>query len=472
MPFLPSAAREFAQVSLGDLRLERRAQSLASTLSRHPSASFPCALGNEATLEAFYRFVGNDSVSPDALLSPHQSRSFSRAAARGGPVVVLHDTSEFKYEGEAAREGMGRHGDTHSFFGHYALAVGEGEAPVVHGVVGSEAYVIHSRRWFLATAEQQLLELYRGSERWASLAQRVRRDAPEEVDLIHVMDREGDDYAVWVDLLEQGDDFVIRSLHNRREEGGEERLDALLGHEDFVVSRSVPLSRRGRRAPPRSQKSNPPRDRRIARLSLRAREVEVSPPHRLAAIGESSAVVSVVEVVELKPPDGEKPVHWRIVSTLPCDTAEQVVRIVDLYRKRWLIEEFFKALKTGCAAEKRQARSLWTMLNVIALLVPIAWRLLVLRNLAHHAPSSPLSQALDAVELEVLRHLDDRGKLGDNPELRDGLLAIAAIGGHKKSNGEPGWLVLGRGLERLLDTAVGWRAAIQALAGGGTAADL
>jgi hypothetical protein len=397
MSLLPSAAHEFAQVPLGDLRLERRARSLVSSISRHPSASFPCALGNEAALEAFYRFVGNDSVSPDTLLSTHQQRSFSRAAASGGPVVVVHDTSEFQYEGESAREGMGRRGDTHSFFGHYALAVDEGEAPVVHGVVGSQAYVIHDRCWFLATGEQQLQSLFRGSERWASLVQQVRRDAAEDVDLIHVMDREGDDYALWMDLFEQGDDFVIRSVHNRQEEGGEERLDALLEREDFVVSRSVSLSRRGRKAPPRSQKSHPPRERRTARLSLRARQVEVSPPRALARIGEPSAVLSVVDVVELQPPEGEQPVHWRLVSTLPCESAEQLVRIVDIYRKRWLIEEFFKALKTGCAAEKRQARSLWTMLNAIALLVPIAWRLLALRSLARHAPTSPLSQLLDAV---------------------------------------------------------------------------
>ena len=55
-------------------------------------------------------------------------------------------------------------------------------------------------------------------------------------------------------------------------------------------------------------------------------------------------------------------------------------RPLDYYRSRWSIEEFFKALKTGCSYEKRQLESRHALLNALGILAPIAWQLLVLRQ--------------------------------------------------------------------------------------------
>ena len=93
----------------------------------------------------------------------------------------------------------------------------------------------------------------------------------------------------------------------------------------------------------------------------------------------------------------------RLLTTEPIDTVEQIVRIVDWYRTRWLIEEFFKALKTGCAYEKRQLESLPTLLVALALLAPIAWRLLLLRHLSREPPATAATVALTPRQLQVLR---------------------------------------------------------------------
>lgn len=52
--------------------------------------------------------------------------------------------------------------------------------------------------------------------------------------------------------------------------------------------------------------------------------------------------VNAVYVYETNPPEGEKPVEWILFTTEPIHTAEDVLRVVDLYRTRWMIEEFFK----------------------------------------------------------------------------------------------------------------------------------
>ncbi len=369
--------REFESINLGDERRDRRARQVVETISRRPAAGFPSAFDNEGDLEAFYRLVNNDAVEMSALQAPHRRESWRRAAGLGGAVLIAHDTSEFTYAGEVERKGLSRRGDTQSFHGHFALALAEGDAPVVHGVVGWSAHVIDDGVWYRATDDGDLFELLVGSERWSDLAAEVRREAPSGQQLIHVMDREADDYALWSNLVGQGDDFVIRAQHDRLLVDREGKLFESLEQTPFVISRQVVLSRRGKRRPPGSRRTHPPRDRRPAKLSIRASTVEVKRPVDVAPVGEPSMTLSVVEVVEIDPPQDVTPIHWMLLSTLPVTTAEEVCRIVDIYRKRWLIEEFFKALKTGGAAEKRQARSLWSLLNVVALLVPIAWRLLV-----------------------------------------------------------------------------------------------
>ncbi len=169
----------------------------------------------------------------------------------------------------------------------------------------------------------------------------------------------------------------------------------------------------------------------------------------------ASQEVNVVRVWEVDAPDGEKPVEWMLLTTEPIDSAAQVLQVVDWYRARWIIEEYFKALKTGCAYEKRQLEDIHALSNALALFAPIAWRLLVLRSEARVRPDQPASNVLPEDELEVLTHAA-RKPLPSNPTARDVFLAIAALGGHLKRNGDPGWLTLARGYEKLLSLTVGW----------------
>ncbi len=160
-------------------------------------------------------------------------------------------------------------------------------------------------------------------------------------------------------------------------------------------------------------------------------------------------------VREVDVADEVEPVEWTLMTTEPIDTPEQILSVVDSYRHRWKIEELFKALKTGCAYEKRQLGSYRTLVNALALLLPIAWSLLRLRTLADDEQKLPAATVLSSVELQVLHHVAEK-PLPKDPTLRQAMLAIARLGGHLKRNGEPGWLVLGRGYLKLLDLAQGF----------------
>src|SRR5882762_3222479 len=92
----------------------------------------------------------------------------------------------------------------------------------------------------------------------------------------------------------------------------------------------------------------------------------------------TSLSLQVVEVREVNPPENEIPIVWRIITTEPVDTEEQVAAVVDAYRQRWLVEEFFKAVKTGCRYEQLQLESLRALLIALSIEVAVAWRLLLL----------------------------------------------------------------------------------------------
>ena len=136
--------------------------------------------------------------------------------------------------------------------------------------------------------------------------------------------------------------------------------------------------------------------------------------------------------------------------------------MVDHYRSRWVIEEYFKALKTGCAFEKRQLCTLDGLLRALGIFVPMAWTLLTLRSLGRNEPTRDAREIFSDKQLHLLRVLltQRRRSLVAQPTTRDAMLGIAALGGHIKNNGDPGWMVLGRGFRRFYEAEEVWTLAI------------
>ncbi len=170
---------------------------------------------------------------------------------------------------------------------------------------------------------------------------------------------------------------------------------------------------------------------------------------------------NIVRVWELNPPRGEEPIDWLLMTSEPISTAEELAAVVDYYRGRWMIEEYFKALKSGCIFEKRQLESLHTLTVALGAFIPIAWRLLLVRAVARDAPKRKANSFLRGPELFLLAR---RARV--SPQRLTAAQAcaeIARMGGHLKSNGNPGWLVLSRGYQDLLLLARGWTEAMAAV---------
>ena len=166
-------------------------------------------------------------------------------------------------------------------------------------------------------------------------------------------------------------------------------------------------------------------------------------------------MLNLVEAVEEHPPKGEQGVSWLLLTSEPVDTSEQALQVVDWYRRRWLIEEYFKALKTGCRLEDRQMESMENMLRMLALIVPAAWRLLALRAVAEAAPETRWTYLLTPLEFRLLSRKLPKARLTNGSSVADCLAAIAKLGGHLPRNGRPGWQSLHAGWRRLQDLVEG-----------------
>lgn len=449
-------AAEFVGAQLGDERLNRRLERMADQLSETAAESFPKALADESQLEAAYRFFGNDRVKPEAVLEPHFASSAKRAAARPR-VLVIHDTTEFEFGGESEREGLGRLlRPGQGFFGHFSLAV---EATKTHAPLGLLALETIFRHGAAIPRRKRKKKHHLGeSARWVRGVEAAEAQLADSVRAIHLMDREGDSFSILTSLEEKSRDYVIRSNHDRVLAGVEEQthLRTVARGTAPVIEREVSLSYRPHIPGPKG-KRHPARDARVARLTFAATRVALPRTSTANGKGPKTMFVNVVHVLEPEPPRGDVPVEWFLLTSLPVATPKQITYVVDCYRARWMIEEYFKALKTGCQYERRQLTTSRRLLNALAVLAPTAWRLLLLRHLARHQPERPARDALTPSHLAVLRAVS-KTPLPRRPSVRDALLAVARLGGHVRANGEPGWLILARGFRDLLLLERGWSA--------------
>ena len=451
---------EFARAKLGDSRLSSRLGLIADAWAAAPGEGLPKSQRSEAALEGAYRFLSNRRVTPQGILKPHIEETVKRAA-KAPVALAIHDTTECSFGGDQ-RRGLGRVlGPGRGFYAHVALAVDEQSLQPL-GVLGLSTLVRSEPPPTKAGRKSYAYQTRdeKESNRWWETVASVQAVTAGRTKWIHVADREADCYRMLAQIVDGGDDFVIRATHDRALQGAG-HLKETARSAAAVLERDVTLSTRTgwsprEGVPPLRAKSNPLRRARIARLSIAATTVRLKRSWAVTAQFPAHLDVNVVRVYEETPPEGEPAVEWLLLTTLPIKTKKQLERIVDIYRARWLIEEFFKAVKTGCRYEELQLESYSTLTNALAIVSTVAWQALLLRQLSRTS-DTPASAVLTPVQLEVLRAVSPL-RIPARPNAHDALLAIAALGGHIRNNGDPGWLVLYRGFRDLLMLQRGWQA--------------
>lgn len=444
----------FAKSELGDPRRSRRAAKVAEALAESPNQSLPRALASTAELEGGYRLLSGAHCDFTALMAAVQAATCEEAS-KEERVLVIHDTTDLKCLSASAEEVGFLPTGKAGFYIHHALCVStQSNRPL--GVIWSEVWgrAQRSRGRGKRLSGSALAKLEdRESDRWLHGVTHAHEWLKDCTQVVHVFDTEADSYRVFAHLFELQADFVVRLRHDRRVMDG--YLSEVLAAAPIKLDRLVDIGKRkSKRMPNCTHQGRPAR---MAHLQIRATTIEILPPKHLP---QSEPVqLNVIQVLEEKPPAGEKPISWVIATALPIRTKADIAWVVDIYRARWQVEEFHKALKTGCALEKRQLESFDAITSLLALCYPIANELLHLRSRSRDK-GLPASDVLRPSLLDCLRAHPKARKLGPNPSAEEALNVIAGLGGHIKNNGPPGWQTLGGGYTELITFERGWLAAI------------
>lgn len=444
---------EFENVSLGDKRLDQRLLAIAQAMEKAPELSFVEQARDAGTLEATYRFLSNKRVTPEAIFEGHTTMTAQRAAAHDY-VLVVHDTTEFRFGGTKERKGLGRVNTAKrdGFLAHYSLCLSPQGEPLGSVDLYAWSRLDAKKR---SKAQGTLRDPHRESLRWEESARRASERLYGMTTPIHVMDREGDHFELFATLVDNCQRFVIRLGHDRRLNTGRGRdghpmLNEALGSGPALFTREIQMGRRQREQATKKQKIYPERAPRKARLEIRAQSIQLYRGHQYPEHLPDSLSLNFVEAKEVGSPPDATPVVWRIVTTESIDTKAQINEVIDIYRKRWLIEEFFKAIKTGCRFESHQLEDIQGLLIALTLESIIAWQLLRLRHVARADPEAPGKPLLSDVQWATMMHLRaSRGEVNRALSVNDVIDEIAKLGAHLRNNGPPGWAVLKRGLKKL-----------------------
>lgn len=448
--------KEFTKTKLSDRRLTKRSQQIARGVISQPNKSTPQQFPKLSDLEGTYRFFNNPNVMMHEILSGHYEQTGKRSRSYN-TVLVLHDTTSFSFSGE--RHGLGSlrgKGSKLGYYCHASLCVGLSEHRDPLGLLATHV-------WTRTEQTKKMREAAGHTEmtRWIKGVHKASKHLSQDIERIHIMDREGDSYGLFSELIKDEERFIIRGTTNRVTTEPENLFD-IVDAAPIQATRMVELSSRKQSPLPVARRVYPTRRQRKAKLEIRAKSVTLKRSGNLHGRRDipKTIKVNVVCVSEINCPQGEPPVEWYLLTSEPIDTVNEILFIVDAYRARWLIEEFFKAIKTGCEYQKLQYETYDALLRALGIYLPVAWVLLRLRYLSGINEETPAAMVFNNIQLAILRTFSE-SLLPKELSLRQAFLLVAKKGGHIKNNGEPGWLVLGRGMHDLLLMEQGFRAVMK-----------
>jgi hypothetical protein len=228
--------REIAGCRFADERPGRRLRGLLVRMAGAMGGSIPLACQDWAATKAAYRFFANDRVGEGEILGGHFRSTRDRADGVGGPVMVLHDTTEFSYRrrrpervGQTCRVNSGKDKQgryrQHTVCGllmHASLAVTTEGLPL-----GLAAVKFWTRKKFKGTAAlkrkvnpTRVPIERKESVRWLDNMRQSTLLLGEPERCVHVGDRESDIYELFCLAREIGTHFPVRSCVDRLAEDG------------------------------------------------------------------------------------------------------------------------------------------------------------------------------------------------------------------------------------------------------------
>jgi Transposase DDE domain len=422
---------------------KRGARLLAALVERPGSIIRRLADGKRAQQVQFTRFLHNDAVTVGEMAANAAARTAGQVAGRD--VLAIQDSSEIVFGGKAARDRgfgpIGRGGGTGGLLLHAVLAVDAADGALL-GLVGMD---VLNREGGKPAHRRERKTVEKESQRWLDgmfAAGNVLANAKR---ITVVADRESDIYEEFA-RRPANVHLITRVAQNRRIEN-EPRATTLFEFAETLLEQmrlevTVPAA--------------PGRAERKAELALRYAPVTVrKPKHGADPALPDNVVLTIVDIRETSTPAQGQAIHWRLLTTHRVDTPAAARMILDFYRRRWIVEDYFRTLKTaGFDIEASEIEDAKAMMRFVGAAVCAAVTVLQLVR-ARDGTAQTLADAFDPADQPLLekisQKLEGKTQRQKNPHTK-GTLAFAAwviarLGSWDGYYGKPGPKIMRIGLQ-------------------------
>lgn len=451
--------QELVNCRFEDERHAKRLRKLLGLFSDHLGGSIPWASQDWANTKAAYRFFSNSRISEEQILGGHFQATRDRIRACGALMLMLHDTTEFTFHRKDTapvgivtksymrkdKKGRPLHYTVCGILMHSSLAVTTAGLPLGLAAIkfwtraefqGCNALKKHIHPTRVPIERKESYRWLENLRQSTALFQYPER-------CVHIGDREGDIYELFCTTQELGTHFLVRTC-----------VDRLAGDGSRTISKEM------RRAPIQGLHRLAVRNKhgRVsdAVLEIRYRRMVVLPP-----IGKQKnyppLVLTVIYAQERGHPQGRERIDWKLLTDLPVRSCLQAIEKLEWYAQRWKIETFHKIVKSGCRAEESRLRTAERLVNLVAILCILGWRIFWMTMMNRSQPDAAPLAAFTQLELQLLDTLIRDKADADNKSLATYLIKLAQLGGYlaRTHDPPPGNKVMWRGLTRLTDIELG-----------------
>lgn len=324
-----------------NLKSERRANNFLKSMAKKVSSSVLSISKNWADAMGNYRMLDNENVELEDIKQGIVNDCARKADCQHA--LIIQDTTQPNYEKHRERiikgSGLGVIGDNKSlgYFLHPTLVM-DAEDGNVYGVSDIKTWIREEDREPKKEGGHKEIPIeQKESYRWLDSIVQSKKILTGCEMTTAISDREGDIYEVFSTAAGPSSHLLIRSRDNRRILEGKlfDHLSAqsVAGTYELEIRGDIRNNRIGRKA----------------EIEVRTAKVNIIKPQPLKKRDQYAETVEVY-AIEAKEkastvPKGEKPVHWRLLTTHQVDNLQMAVLVIYWYSLRWNIEQLFRILQ-------------------------------------------------------------------------------------------------------------------------------
>ncbi len=444
-----------------DLRLVYRGNRIMSDLFSKSVHSIRQLTADEASAKGFYRFLRNERVSEEDIISNMVSNC--QNACNGQYLVCIQDSTEINLSGQRNRikrddfigttnanndKGLG-------FFIHPTFVL-----DAFNGIpLGYADVKLWSRpRAFSSKFQRNYGSLpieEKESYKWIESSLKAKAALhPHTPGILIIQDREGDLYEQFATIPDLKTDLLVRSRVNRTLADKSKLFDCLKAQ---AVQGNYTLMINGKGD----------RKKRTANIQVRFKEVTLPKTDSTSKGVAPSVKLYYIEAKEVDY-EGTDRIHWRLLTTLDVENFDVAKMCIEWYSWRWTIEEVFKILKKeGFNIEATELEYAASVRKLSLMIMEVTIKLFLMR-IAYSEPEIKLdaSTCFSAEEQEFMehqiKHLQGKTAKQKNQfpakDLKRYVWVIARLGGWKgyESKRHPGITTLWNGLKYFEAAMQGW----------------